>query len=441
MSRKRILPPPRLISSPNVENRSLFIRDNLPVLRCINDGTIDLIYLDPPFNTGRQWADPLDAKKSFDDTWEWSDEHDDNLFELEQLCPEAKNLIEALGILNGGGWKAYLTYMGVRLVEMHRILKNTGSIYFHCDPTMSHGVKLLMDSIFGKKNLRNEIIWCYTGPSSPGMRQFARKHDVLLYYSKGDEWCFNVDSVRIPYKESTLKNEGRKTGWTTGNPDSVARFNPLGKFPEDWWQMPVVAPASKERTRWPTQKPLALLDRIIKASSNKGDIVLDPFCGCATTCVAAESLDRQWIGIDIAKEAKGIIRDRLKKLNPSGKDEEQQLMEVPVNTPKKLPVRDMPPLSMDKNRIKANLFNNQGKKCNACDKPQELGFMELDHIIPQARGGQDEERNFQVLCRICNGKKGQKPMAALHRKLKEEAQEKLGDKMDKKFDKRRRKKV
>ncbi|MDE2749276.1 MAG: DNA methyltransferase [Chloroflexota bacterium] len=194
---------------------------------------------------------------------------------------------------------------------MRRVLKDTGSIYLHCDPTASHYLKLLMDAIFGRKNFRNEIVWCYTGPGSPGMRQFNRKHDIIFWYNFGKIWKFNRDDIRIPHKRLNLNRSGAMIGDALTEELRDAYLE-KGKIPETWW--PNFTPVGRIRTEkmgYPTQKPLALLERIIRASSNEGDTVLDPFCGCGTTVHAAESLHRKWIGIDISKFSTGLIRDRI----------------------------------------------------------------------------------------------------------------------------------
>jgi len=169
--------------------KHLFIGDNLPILRNMQSESVDLIYLDPPFNSGKQWGNPIKAQGrkaevAFKDTWALSDIHVDEEYELRYYAQDAIPLINALHKINGGSWRAYLIYMGVRLAEMRRVLKESGTIYYHCDPVMSHGVKLLMDSIFGKKNFRNEIIWGYR-TQGVSMSDWPRKHDVLLCYKRG----------------------------------------------------------------------------------------------------------------------------------------------------------------------------------------------------------------------------------------------------------------
>ncbi|MXY47391.1 MAG: site-specific DNA-methyltransferase [Chloroflexi bacterium] len=203
---------------------------------------------------------------------------------------------------------AYLSYMAQRLAETRRLLNSTGSIYLHCDPTASHYLKILMDDIFGENNFQNEFIWYYSGGGA-STRRWARKHDVILFYTKTNRWSFNADEVRVPYR------------WTDGQrrADGSERDYDRGKLPDDVFEQNSLMPWSSERLGYPTQKPLALLERIVKASSNDNDVVLDPFCGCGTAIVAAANLNRRWIGIDISPIAIDVIRSR--RLEP---------MDIPV---------------------------------------------------------------------------------------------------------------
>ena len=292
----------------NVKNRTIFCRDNLEVLRGINSGTVDLIYLDPPFNKNKTFTAPIGTTAegaSFKDIFREEDVKDGWLGLIEENHPKIYALINGVRQFSTKYNWCYLSYMAIRLIECHRILKESGSLYLHCDPTMSHYLKLLMDCIFDESNFRNEIVWAYTGPGSPKMKQFNRKHDIILWYCKGKKWTFNGDDVRLPYKDP---NQRPRRAFDTGGhftKESIEKMRTRGKIPETWWSDIALAVRSKkERTGYPTQKPLKLLERIIKASTNEGDVVLDPFCGCATTCVAAEKLNRNWIGIDISKKAK-----------------------------------------------------------------------------------------------------------------------------------------
>jgi adenine-specific DNA-methyltransferase len=258
-----------------------------------------LIYIDPPFATGmdfavsspvgegktrRTRARPSIADKAYRDAW-------------------------------GAGVTSYLDMMHPRLKLLRELLAPQGSIFVHLDRRVGPHVRLLLDEIFGPEKFINEIVWCYTGPSSPRMRSFANKHDLIFWYARGDRWTFNVDEVRLPYAESTKRNEGRRTGWTTGDPDLVVKLNPLGKYPEDWWHLHVVAPASPERNGFPTQKPEALLERIIKAASKPGDLVADFFCGSGTTLAVAEKLGRRWVGCDAGRWPIHTARKRLLALD------------------------------------------------------------------------------------------------------------------------------
>ena len=310
---------------PNFQNRTLYHGDNLDFLRGMNSGTVNLIATDPPFNKNKDFhatPDSLAAGASFQDRWSWHrDIHDDWLIAIQQDAPEVWQVITAAKTVWGDDMGAFLCWLGVRLLELHRILRDDGSIYLHIDHTAHAWVKCLMDAVFGRRNFRNEIAWCYFGPSN-AQKNFPRKHDTLLWYSKGTAWTFNRDDVRIPYK-ILVGTPGGIIG-DQHNQDRVEELREKGKVVEDYWTdiFPVVN--QKEKTGYPTQKPLALYERIIKASSNPGEIVLDPFCGCATTPVAAERQERQWIGIDIWDKAYQTILDRLTTENLIVADAEAQ---------------------------------------------------------------------------------------------------------------------
>ena len=289
----------------NFLSRTIYTGDNLNVLRGFNTGSVDLIYLDPPFNSNRRHAAAPESQASgalFKDTWTTADTDPAWVKQIQTEHPRLNNLITACGETGGPSTEAYLTMMAVRLIEMRRVLKNTGSIYLHCDPTESHALKLIMDNIFGRAHFRNEIVWCYsTGGASKN--RFAAKHDIILIYRKTGEAVFNT--LRVPYTSAMSKD-----------PKHQHKFHPEGKIMLDWWaDIPPVNPMSSERTGYPTQKPLALLERIISAASNPGDMVLDPFLGCATTAAAAEKLGREWTGIDISGKSYDLACERLR--NPS----------------------------------------------------------------------------------------------------------------------------
>ena len=331
----------------NISNRTIFCRDNLDVLQGINSESVDLIYLDPPFNKNKTFTAPIGSSAegaSFKDYFREEDIKDEWVETIKEDHIELYNFLNGVkSISNNNHYLynyCYLCYMVIRLIEMRRILKDTGSIYFHCDPTVSHYVKIMMDTIFGEDNFRNEIVWCYHGPGSPKMRQFNRKSDNILWYSKGETWTFNADHVRVKYKDE--KQSLRRAMSTDGefSQEEVEEYRKRGKVPENWWEMRIAARSKKEYVGYPTQKPLALLDRIIKASSNEGDVVLDAFCGCATTCVAAERLNRKWIGIDISIKAYDLVKDRLKKevvgrLDFGGKGGEEIKRNFSTDSPKR----------------------------------------------------------------------------------------------------------
>lgn len=295
----------------NVANRTLFIADNLPILRGIDSETIDLIYLDPPFNTNKEYKAPIGSPAegaSFKDIWTDKDVENDWHGEIAETHQHLYEIIQASQAVYDKSMRIYLTAMAVRLFEMHRILKPTGSIYLHCDPTASHYLKLLMDSLFGKENFRNEIVWYYKN-ASRGKRIFAKSHDLIFWYSCSDNFIFNRDKILMPYE----------SGMTQWRYEQRGKEAPKGKTPDDVLTMPALNTMAKERTGYPTQKPLALLERIIETSTNENDVVLDPFCGCATACVAAEQLQRQWIGIDISPDAEDITKLRLQEASAQGK--------------------------------------------------------------------------------------------------------------------------
>ncbi|MCY4419465.1 MAG: site-specific DNA-methyltransferase [Cytophagales bacterium] len=297
----------------NVEPGTIFIKDNLSIMRCMNSDCIDLIYLDPPFNKNKTFTALMDSKAKgaeFKDYWERDDVKDADMDYLEKAHEELFALLKVLRGLGIRGSEYYLYYIALRLLECHRVLKPTGSIYLHCDPTMSHYLKLLMDCIFGVENFRNEIVWFY--PDTPGRarRYFPKKHDLLLCYSKSRNYTFEAKNVLIDIlPESKMRYKTpRKIG---GREYIGGKSSTEGKIPEDVWRIPAVKGNSKEYIGYPTQKPEKLLDRIIKASSQEGDVVLDPFCGCATTCVVAHGLHRKWIGIDLSPVAGEMVLSRL----------------------------------------------------------------------------------------------------------------------------------
>ena len=315
----------------NRPGNHLYYGDNLTVLRReIADDSVDLIYLDPPFNSNANYGilfrEP-DGRASnaqievFDDTWHWNDSAEDAFDQVRRSGNmRAFDLLNAMrGFLGDNDMMAYLAMMAVRLLELHRVLKPTGSLYLHCDPTASHYLKLLLDAVFGKRQFQNEIIWSYRRWPTQANR-FQRMHDCLLFYSKVDGGnMFNTltmppsDSSKKRWKGAMQKVTFRADG--TRNPTEGSGTS-QGVALNDVWEIPILAPVSRERLGYPTQKPLALLERIIAASSSEGDVVLDPFCGCGTAVHAAQRLGRNWIGIDVTHLAISLIEKRLKDAFP-----------------------------------------------------------------------------------------------------------------------------
>ena len=301
-----------------MERNTLYYGDCLEVMRPWHDNSIDIICLDPPFNSNERYSSPfkksglnIDAQiKAFDDMWRWDEAAAERVARLTSaLANPISPVIAGFELfIPNSKMLAYTSYMAERLLEMHRLLKPTGSIFLHCDPTASHYLKILMDVIFGAKNFRNEIVWCYTGPSR-AMRWFPRKHDTILFYAASEAAYFYPDAVRMPYKANWTPARGVHGTRYADDTKSRTRHE-KGRVPTDWWADGFLSNVSayvKELLGYPTQKPMALLERIIKASSKPGELVLDPFCGCGTTIEAARTLGRDVIGIDVLPSALDII--------------------------------------------------------------------------------------------------------------------------------------
>ena len=398
------------MADPNWTPGTIWTGDCLEIMRGMNSETIDLIYLDPPFNSNANYAAPVGSQAAgaaFKDTWSLSDVDAEwiNLIELRQ--PAVHRVLLA-AMTNSD--KSYLVYMAARLLEMPRIMKPTASIWLHCDPTMGHYLKLLMDAIFGRRNFRNEIVWCYTGPASPNQRQFSRKHDSLFWFAGEGQWTFNRDAVRIPHHPKTKANFKPGLQGSGFDQDDYV-LSDGGKIPESWWSgFTPVGRIKRERVGYPTQKPLALLSRIIEASSNPGDMVLDPFCGCATTLVAADRLDRQWVGIDLSPKAAELVVERVEADQGLWRNISHR-----TDIPRRTDLGYLRPPNSAEN--KTALYGRQAGHCAGCNSHFELRHLEVDHIIAQARGGTDHIENLQLLCGHCNRIKGDRGMEYLATKL------------------------
>jgi len=303
----------------------LYYGDNLDVLRRhIKDQSIDLIYLDPPFKSDQDYnvlfAEQNGSRaaaqiKAFEDTWRWDQAAAKSYQEVvEGGGKVAQAMLAFRTYLSENDMMAYLSMMAPRLLELHRVLKETGSIYLHCDPTASHYLKILMDAIFGPSNFKNEIIWHYRKWPA-GKYTFQRNHDILLFYAKSGSRKRTFNQLFMDRAPSTLKRFG--TAKIISGYDELGRRLPsktesepsMGVRQDDVWEIGRVPPVKQ---LFPTEKPEVLLERILRASSNKGDVVLDPFCGCGTAVVVAERLKRKWIGIDITHLAVALIKHRLR---------------------------------------------------------------------------------------------------------------------------------
>jgi site-specific DNA-methyltransferase (adenine-specific) len=360
----------------------LYYGDNLDVLPTLPPQSVDLVYLDPPFNSNRAYSvlfkeksgDASQAQmEAFDDTWTWSQESEQLFIDLINSATVPNRVKDALDafrkLLGDNDVLAYLVMMTARLVELHRVLRAEGNLWLHCDPTASHYLKILLDAIFGNENFRNEVIWQRTGSKGLMTRRLPNNHDVLLCYQRADESKWIMDAAFIPYdhqnldpktagKYSNFEPDGRRyelKDITNPNPDrpnltyefmgvtrvwrwtkermqeafdaglivqtapgrvprikrylDEQRGKPLGDV---WTDIPPINSQAAERLGYPTQKPLALLERLLKLSSDPGDVILDPFCGCGTAVDAAEKLGRRWIGIDITTLAVDLIDARLR---------------------------------------------------------------------------------------------------------------------------------
>ncbi|MYG81459.1 MAG: hypothetical protein F4187_06700 [Gemmatimonadetes bacterium] len=400
--------------APNWANQTVWTGDNLPIMRGMNSASVDLIYLDPPFNSKANYAAPIGSKAAgaaFKDTWTLTDVDAEWINLIEAKHPA---LYRVLLAAMSDSDKSYLAYMAVRLLEMRRLLKPTGSIYLHCDPTMSHYLKLVMDAIFGRRNLINEVVWYYRGAGTP-KTAFARRHDVLLWYAfKSGQHYFDADPVRQPYAETTKDRFSHYIGNVRQGSDyGPQTLNPLGKHPDDViTTIQPIAPSAKARLGYPTQKPVELLHHLIDSSCPDDDgVLLDPFCGCATACIAAEQRQRQWVGIDISAKAAELVAlrfvDEIGRVTYDGAHR--------TDIPKRTDLGKLPPYNCQANR--QSLYGLQAGNCGGCGEHFGMRHFEVDHIIARKKGGTDHLENLQLLCGNCNRIKGDRGMEYLRTKL------------------------
>ena len=488
----------------NVPSRTIFTGDNLDILRGINSECVDLIYLDPPFNSNQSYAAPLDSEArgaEFKDVWTLDDMKQEWVEEVEYRRPALFYLINGAKLAHGESMAGYLTFMSVRLIEMHRILKNSGSIYLHCDPHASHYLKTIMDALFGEQTYQAQITWRRTSAHNDS-RSFGNVCDTVLFYSSRPR--INNRDIRVPldteyvtrfyrfedkrgaYQLGDLTAPKRGTGetgqlWRGHDPNEtnrqwnaprsgpyaawieeniipgyrdivspLERLNALdeagliqhpdnegmprlkrylsgnpGQVPSNLWtDIRPISAQSRERTGYPTQKPLALLERVVAASSNPGDLVLDPFCGCATACIAAEKLGRDWIGIDIVPHATVILQSRAKRelqipMVESGEVswEDWSLFTTENEPPNRTDLNLLSPVNPQSER--EFLYAGQQRRCAGCQYELPLHVLTVDHIKPRSRGGLDSVGNLQLMCHTCNAIKGDRDMAYLRQRLGE----------------------
>ena len=455
----------------NFASGTVWTGDNLAVMRGMNSGCVDLIYLDPPFNSNRHYEAPIGSKAAgaaFKDAWTLDDVDVHEHGELADRNPAAYSVIEAARQAHGKPMQAYLVIMAVRLLEMRRILKDTGSVYVHCDPTAAHYLKLLLDAAFGAGQFRTQIAWQRSNAHSDtrqGRRQHGRIQDNILFYTAGNEWTWNPQFT--PYSDRYIESTYRHIEGATGRryrldnltgPGGSAKGNPQyelmgvtrywrygqermqklvesgrvvqtapGRVPaykryldempgvalQDIWAD--IAQPRKERTGYPTQKPLALLERIIKTSSNPGDLVLDPFCGCATALVAADRLQREWAGIDLSPLAIKLVNERIAEDRAATKEAKHapviggSLFRATALTepPSRTDLGDLPNYRTHRHR----LYGEQEGVCVGCETHFPFRVMDVDHILPRSKGGTDHPDNLQLLCSGCNRSKGGRTMA------------------------------
>jgi DNA modification methylase len=309
-----------------VEQNLLYYGDNLDVMRRhVGDESVDLVYLDPPFKSNVTYNVLFEEHgtgsaaqiRAFDDTWEWNEDSSRAYQEtVEQGGAVANALVSFRNLLGGSDMLAYLAMMAPRLVELRRVMKADASLFLHCDPTASHYLKLLLDAVFGQGAYRNEIIWHYFNKLQGNVHKLAADHDTIFWYSKGREFAFHpVMEEREGGPKRMLKRRWDQANQRlvnvkdeAGHVEYISRTH---RMADDVWRMPMLQPASREKLGYPTQKPFALLARLLAMASDPGDVVLDPFCGCGTALDAAQALDRRWVGIDITHLAIGLIKSRL----------------------------------------------------------------------------------------------------------------------------------
>lgn len=428
------------MGTPNWANRTLFHGDNLKFLREMNSESVDLIATDPPFNKGKDFhatPDSLAAGAKFQDRWSWEqDVHEEWVDQINDDYPHVMHVIQGSRSSYGDDMGAFLCFMAVRLMAMRRVLKSTGSIYLHCDPTASHYLKELMDAVFGKRNFRNEVVWHYTNSGGRGKKTFAKKHDLLLWYSKTPSYFFDgyQDGVKRAAGHTSrggkiYEKDGKTYQQIWSNGKSYTYCLSDDRIADDVWAFQPIPPHGSERVGYPTQKPLNLYERIIKTTSQEGNVVLDPFAGCATTLVAAEKLNRNWVGIDLWDKAPEMVVNRMAKEGflttpdpyagpatqitaglegditftdtpPERTDDGEYA--VPYLRPKVM-IKEPEGPKYTRQQMYEHLLDQHGCRCQGCDRVfDDPRYLELDHNTPRADGGLNHISNRVLLCSPCN---------------------------------------
>ncbi len=417
----------------NFANRTLFHGDNLDFLRGMNSGTVHLIATDPPFNKGRDFhatPDSLASGAKFQDRWSWADDVEGEwVDQIQDDWPAVWEVIDAARAAWGDDMAAFLCFMGVRLIEMRRVLRDDGSLYLHCDPTASHYLKALLDAIFGRRNFVGHIIW----NKQDGVKSrthWGNENDAILCFAKAlRRHTFNArdPACRKPFADISLAmhfnktdGDGRAYRERIVNGKRYVYYADEGRFIGNLWNdissMQANTPIMRESMGYPTQKPLALYERIIAASSNSGDIVLDPFAGCATTPIAAERLGRQWVAMDIWEGAADIVRQRLADNRQLLTDADPQIhyaTEPPERTDEgeaavpflQVTERYAEPEGprMSRAAMYDHLLAQYGPRCQGCDRTfDDPRYLELDHNTPRSDGGLYHITNRVLLCGPCN---------------------------------------
>ena len=465
----------------HVAPSTIFTADNLDVLRGMNSACVDLIYLDPPFNSNAQYQNPFDPDARFHDVWSMDRVRKGWMLELRLKQPPLHHIITAAAVTHGETMQAYLAYMSVRLIEMRRVLKDSGSIYLHCDPNASHYLKAAMDYVFGHRNFVDEIIWHYGTPS--GGRTAGKKpvkvHDTLLVYAKsyGDHvynaqyLAYSEKYVRERFTHTdedgrVYRTRKRAGGRVDRQYLDESKGVPLSNVWSDVKQLYAyhLVHRKREETGFPTQKPRALLERIIRASTNPGDVVLDPFCGCATACVAAEGMTngrnpalpekRRWIGIDVSAKAYEMVVLRMeaelgmRETGKSGRllthagelrhkvifyekeDAKGNLWrltggDVPVRTdaPQPFDLTFGEPETRSPNIREIRYIDQEGR-CAADGESLALRHLNTEHIVSRKRhDGPDVDGNIQLMCQSHNSVKAEGTMRELDEKMRSRGEE------------------